>query len=88
MAAYRVEIRAIARKAIEALPRPAQRRVVAAIETLAETPRPAGCKKLRTPAGVDLYRLRVGEYRVVYSVEDQMLVVLVVRVAHRREVYR
>lgn len=86
--AYRVDIRAGACRAIERLPRAAQRRVVAAIEALADAPRPAGCEKLRGPVGVDLYRLRVGDYRVVYDVQDSVLVVLVVRVAHRRDVYR
>jgi mRNA interferase RelE/StbE len=56
------------------------------VEALAGDPRPQGCEKLE---GVrDLYRVRVGEYRVVYQVSDNILLVLVVRVAHRRDVYR
>ena len=56
------------------------------IAALAENPRPPGCKLLRGRDGV--YRLRFGDHRVLYRVEDARLVVLVIRVAHRREVYR
>ena len=53
---------------------------------LANDPRPPGCDKL---AGVEnLYRIRVGDYRVVYQIRDEMLLVLVVKIGHRREVYR
>ena len=57
-----------------------------AIFALGHNPRPLGCKKLTGPG--DLYRIRVGEWRVVYTVEDSRLVVLVVRVGHRGDVYR
>ena len=83
---YRVELRPSAAKALEALPKSARARVDALIVSLADEPRPSGVKKL---AGEDsLYRVRSGEYRVVYTIEDRVLLVLVVRVAHRREVYR
>lgn len=60
--------------------------IVAAIETLESDPRPAGSKKL---VGSDhTYRLRVGDYRVVYDTHDAMLIILVVRIRHRRDVYR
>ena len=61
-------------------------RIAAAIEALAGDPRPSGVTKLRGPEA--FYRIRVGDYRVVYAIEDDGLLVLVVRVAHRREVYR
>lgn len=62
------------------------RRVVAAIDALADNPRPAGC---RTLVGYPhLMRIRVGDYRVIYTVQKSELVILVLRVAHRREVYR
>jgi mRNA interferase RelE/StbE len=61
-----------------------QRRIVAKIETLSNNPRPDGCKKLHG----DIYRVRVGDYRIVYQVRDRELLVLVIRVGHRREVYR
>ena len=56
------------------------------IDELAENPRPAGLKKLKGPAG--FLRIRVGDYRVIYCVHDDVLIVLVVRIAHRREAYR
>jgi mRNA interferase RelE/StbE len=70
---------------MESLPATLRLRIAAAILTLADNPRPRGCKKL---TGQDLYRVRVGDYRVVYEIHDDVLVVLVVRVAHRREAYK
>ena len=61
-------------------------RLVAAMRGLASQPRPPGCDKLVGPG--DLYRIRVGDYRIVYQVRDEVLVVLVVKIGHRREVYR
>jgi mRNA interferase RelE/StbE len=61
-------------------------RLVAAMRGLANAPRPPGCEKL---AGAeDLYRIRVGDYRIVYQIQDEVLRVLVVKIGHRREVYR
>ena len=69
-----------------ALPRDVQTRLKPRIDALANDPRPSGCRKL---SGEDeLYRIRVGDYRVLYAVRDQVLVVLVVRVGNRRDVYR
>jgi mRNA interferase RelE/StbE len=83
---YQVQIARRAVKAIATLPRRGQQRVRAAIELLAENPRPPGCVAL---AGEDrAYRVRVGDYRIVYEVLDRQLVIHVVRVGHRREVYR
>lgn len=63
-----------------------QRRIVRAVELLEQDPRPSGAVKL---AGqVELWRIRVGACRVVYTIDDERLVVLVVRVAHRKDVYR
>ena len=81
--AYRIEIRPAALKDLAALDRPVQRRIAAAIDALAATPRPSGVKKLE--GAEDLYRIRVGDYRVIYAIDDRVLVVLVVRVRHRRE---
>lgn len=83
---YRVEFKPSAAKAVERLPRAAQRRVLAAVGALADNPRPVGYRKLE--GALDLYRVRVGEYRVVYTVRDRVLLVLIVRVGHRRDVYR
>jgi mRNA interferase RelE/StbE len=68
------------------LARDVQVRIMARIEALAKEPRPAGVKKLEGMK--ELYRVRAGDYRVVYQIQDERLVVLVVRIAHRREVYR
>ncbi len=67
------------------LPGASRQRVAEAIDDLSEEPRPQGTVKL---AGIDAYRVRVGTYRVVYAVKDDRLVVLIVKVAHRRDVYK
>lgn len=84
--AYTVELKPSAAKALEALPKPDQRRIAARIDTLATDPRPVGVKKLEGED--DLYRVRVGDYRIVYQIQARRLIVLVVRIAHRHDVYR
>lgn len=86
MTSYRVEIARRAVRALAALPRREQRRVQAAIEILAGNPRPPGCAAMTGEAHA--YRVRVGNYRIVYEVFDERLVVQVVRIGHRRDVYR
>ena len=71
---------------MEALPLDIARRVLSKIESLAQEPRPRGCKKLRGPSR--LWRVRVGEYQNIYEIDDRQRVVDVVIVRHRREVYR
>jgi mRNA interferase RelE/StbE len=83
---YRVEIARRAVKALAALPRREQQRVRAAIDLLTDNPRPPGCTKLTGED--DVYRVRVGLYRIVYEVLDDLLLVHVVRVGHRRDVYK
>ncbi len=83
---YQVEIARRAAKALARLPRKEQQRVRLAIDLLAETPRPPGCVALAGEARA--YRVRVGDYRIVYEVFDDRLVVQVVRIGHRRDVYR
>ncbi len=85
MASYSLRIKRSAEKDIRSLPSDARGRVIAHIKGLAESPRPTGATKL---TGRDAWRLRVGSYRIVYVIEDQMLIVEVVRVTHRRDVYR
>jgi mRNA interferase RelE/StbE len=82
---YAIEIKRSAAAEIEVLPMADRRRVVERIGRLAKDPRPPGCEKL---AGGERYRVRQGDYRIVYSVEDALLVVWVVKVGHRRDVYR
>lgn len=86
MASYRLRIKKSAAKELEAIPRKADRqRLAQRIQALADDPRPRGCKKL---SGSERYRLRQGNYRIVYAIEDQDLVVYVVRIADRKAVYR
>ena len=85
MASYRLVIKPSAGKEIEALPKQDRRRIVAKITSLSRDPRPPGCEKL---SGHDQYRLRQGNYRILYAIQDLDLVVVVVKVGHRRDVYR
>ncbi len=82
---YSIEIKHSAAREIEALPLSDHRKVVERIGRLAEEPRARGCEKL---AGGGRYRVRHGDYRIVYSVEDALLIVWIVRIGHRRDVYR
>ena len=82
---YTLELKPSARKELEKLSDPLLARVIAKIEGLATNPRPAGCRKLRGYR--DLWRIRVGDYRVIYIVDDARKSLSVTRIAHRREVY-
>ena len=87
MAAYKIRIKRSAAKEIEAIAQKRDRqRVVKKIESLSDDPRPPGSEKLAGKS--DLYRVRVGTYRILYAIEDAIRVVQVVKVGHRREVYR
>lgn len=83
---WRLEFKASAKKELQQLDRKAQERVAAAIRDLIEAPRPVGVKALRGVSGH--FRIRVGDYRVVYELLEGALIIVIVRVAHRREVYR
>ena len=83
---YRIAVKPSAVKALAAVPNPARLRIARRIDALADDPRGPGAVKL---AGEDdLYRVRVGDYRIVYQIQDRVLLVLVLRVGHRRDVYR
>jgi mRNA interferase RelE/StbE len=83
---YRVQISQSAAKSVTGLEKPVRRKVLAAIKALAENPRPPSCKKL---LGRDAWRIRVANtYQVIYEIHDQVLLVTVVDVGHRREIYR
>ncbi len=83
---YRVEFTTAAARQLRKLPRPARERILAAIEKLGEEPRPPGATKL---VGEEVaWRLRVGDYRIVYDVLDDVLTVVIVQAGHRREVNR
>lgn len=85
MASYSVLITRSAAKEIEAIPATDRKRIVSRIRSLADDPRPAGAERL---SGEDKYRVRQGKYRILYEIVDETLVVTVVRIGHRREVYR
>jgi len=82
---YNVEVKPPARRELEALPDNVLSRAVRKLESLADNPRPAGCKKLK--GYKDQWRVRVGDWRVVYIIDDTAKLVSVTRIAHRREVY-
>ena len=84
---YLVELSPAAARQLRKLDAPIQRRLYLRLRRLATEPRPAGCVRLRGTSGT-FYRVREGSYRIIYTVADNRLVVLVVRIAHRREVYR
>lgn len=86
MSSYRVEFTSAAAKELKKLDPGVRRRILLVIADLERDPRPNGCKKLVGESNA--WRIRIGDYRVLYEVLDGVLVVTVVRVAHRREVYR
>ena len=85
MASYNVRIKRSAAKELEAVPPKDRKRIARRIEGLAAEPRPQGCEKL---SGEEKYRLRQGDYRILYEIVDQELIVTVVKIGNRRDVYR
>lgn len=84
--AYAVILQPSVSKALDKLPGDVRRRVLDRLEQLKQSPRPAGVEKLT--GDENLWRVRVGNWRIVYEIHDRRLIVLVLKVAHRREVYR
>jgi len=85
MASYRLVMRRSVARDLRPLPNKDVERVLRRIEGLIDNPRPTGCEKL---SAQERYRVRQGAYRIIYEVEDNELIVTVVRVGHRRHVYR
>lgn len=85
MRSYAVQFVRSARKELERLPDTILQRVFARIEGLASTPRPPGCKKLR--GARDLWRIRIGDYRVVYAIDDGLRVVEIRTIGDRKDIY-
>jgi mRNA interferase RelE/StbE len=83
---FEIIVKPSAEKQLDRLPSNVRLRVLAALERLRHNPRPSGCVKLSGEE--EVWRIRVGSYRVVYEIQDQRLTVLVLRVAHRKDVYR
>jgi len=82
---YQVQVARRALKSLAGLPRKEQQRIRAAIDLLADTPRPPGCVAMVGESSA--YRVRVGDCRIVYEVHDRTLLIQVVRIGHRRKVY-
>lgn len=82
---YSVFIQKSAQRSLDRISPPYQDRIIRVIQSLADQPRPLGVKKL---SGRDAWRIRVGDYRVIYEIHDNRLMVMVVVIGHRREVYR
>jgi len=87
MPPYAIEFAPASKRQFKKLPRNVQIALAEQIESLGQDPRPAHAKKLSV-SGRDLWRVREGDYRVVYEIRDEVLLVLLVKVGHRREVYR
>lgn len=85
-AKYRIVFTPAAGKELAKLDKPTQRRIQQAVVALESDPRPSGCRKLK--GAKDEWRIRVGDHRVIYVVRDAVVLVVVVRVAHRRDAYR
>lgn len=85
--AYRIEFRPAALRDMRSLPKDALIRVGARITALAEDPRPSGVEKL-SGTEEDFYRIRVGDYRVIYTIKDKVLLIVIIKVRHHREAYR
>ena len=86
MAFYSIEWKASAAKELRKLPEQAIARILSAVEALANTPRPDGVRKLT--GSENTYRIRIGEYRVVYNIIDRRLVIEIIRVRDRKEAYK
>jgi mRNA interferase RelE/StbE len=85
MAHYELRVRPSVAKDLRGIPKADVTRILARIEALRDDPRAPGCEKL---SGAELYRVRQGVYRIVYEIQDERIVVQVIRVGHRGEVYR
>jgi len=85
MAAYKVYFKESVEKDFTAIPKKDLVKILRRIKALSENPRPSGCEKL---TGRERYRVRQGRYRIVYSIEDEVLAVWIVKVGHRKDVYR
>lgn len=84
--AYTIQFKPLALRQLEKLPRDTQKKLAVKIEALRDEPFPSGCKKMAALS--DAWRVRAGDYRIVYQVHQKVLLVLVLTVGHRNDVYR
>ena len=82
---YKIELRRQAQRSLDRLPRKDFSRVIEEIKQLAETPRPRGVEKIKDSG---LWRIRQGDYRIVYAIDDNERLITILRIGHRREIYR
>lgn len=85
MEKYKIEIKESAVKELNSIPKKDLKKIVQKIRSLSDNPRPNGCVKL---SGRERYRIRQGDYRILYSIENEILVVYVIKIGHRKEVCR
>ncbi len=85
MAEYKIYFKTSVEKDFRSIPKKDLKKILLQIELLSENPRPIGCEKL---TGQERYRLRQGKYRIVYSIQDKILVVWIVKVGQRKDIYR
>jgi len=85
MAKYKIEIKRSASKELNSLPNKEIKKIINSINQLIENPRPINSKKL---SASERYRLRVGDYRILYEIEDLILIFYIIKIAHRKDVYR
>jgi mRNA interferase RelE/StbE len=86
MAQYRIEVSATAERQLKKIRREDKVRILRAVSALASEPRPDGCKKM---SGYDdIYRIRIGNYRVIYEIDGKRIIIVILKIGHRREVYR
>ncbi len=86
MASYRIDVSATAERQLKRFRREDQLSIVRAVQALAAEPHPPGCRKLQ--GYDDVFRIRVGTYRVLYSIDGRRIVITVIKIAHRKDVYR
>ena len=86
MSEYRIDVSATAERQLRKLEPEVRARIVDAIKNLASNPRPRGSRKLR--GYEDVFRIRTGVFRIIYSIEDDRLLIIILKVGHRREIYR
>ena len=85
MASYKIYFRKSAAKELDKLPKTALQKIIKRIEQLATEPRPSGSEKL---TGQEFYRIRQGDYRIIYSIQDNELTIWVVKIGHRKDIYK
>ncbi|MGZ4969769.1 MAG: type II toxin-antitoxin system RelE family toxin [Methylobacter sp.] len=86
MTRYSIEFKHSAKKELGQLPRPIAEKVAERIKALADNPRPDGCKKMT--GSTYSYRIRINDYRIVYSIIDQCLIIQVIKIGHRKDIYQ